>query len=200
MLTLAVQAGGASRRMGQDKALLSFLGRSLIQHVIARLIPIADETIITTNQPTAYAFLGLPLYTDIRPNRGALGGLYTALHYAKHPFVAVVACDMPFASAALLAAQRDLLIAENADVVIPAGADGYEPFHAVYRRASCLPAIEAAMDRDQWKMIAWFDAVKVRALTADEIRRHDPHGLAFQNLNTPEEFAEAEATFKRFNV
>jgi molybdopterin-guanine dinucleotide biosynthesis protein A len=55
-----------------------------------------------------------------------------------------------------------------------------------------LPAIESAIDTDQWKVIAWFPQVKVRVLTSDEIKRYDTLGLAFWNVNTPEEFAEAE--------
>ena len=70
--------------------------------------------------------------------------------------------------------------------------EGYEPLHAVYRRETCLPAIEAAIDADQWKVIAWFPQVKVRVLTPDEIKRYDPSGLAFWNVNTPEEFSKAE--------
>ncbi|MEW6239826.1 MAG: molybdopterin-guanine dinucleotide biosynthesis protein MobB, partial [Chloroflexota bacterium] len=69
---------------------------------------------------------------------------------------------------------------------------GFEPLHAVYRRAACLPAIEAAIEADQWKVIAWFPQVKVREWTTEEIARLDPSGLAFWNVNTPEEFAEAE--------
>ncbi len=85
MLTVAIQAGGESRRMGQDKALLPFLGQPLIVRVIERLKLLADEILVTTNHPQAYQFLGLPLYPDQQPGRGALGGLYTALNAASHP-------------------------------------------------------------------------------------------------------------------
>ena len=74
----------------------------------------------------------------------------------------------------------------------PKSEEGYEPLHAIYRRETCLPAIEAAIDADQWKVIAWFPQVKVRVLTSDEIKRYDTLGFAFWNVNTPEEFAEAE--------
>jgi molybdopterin-guanine dinucleotide biosynthesis protein A len=178
--------------MGEDKALKTFLGRPLIQRVTERLAPIAQEVIVTTNNPEDYRFLRLPLFPDLKPGRGALGGLYTAIASAAHPTVAVVACDMPFASAALLEAASRLLVAERADVVIPKSDEGYEPLHAVYRRATCLPAIEAALEADQWKVIAWFPQVNVRILTADEIKRYDPSGLAFWNVNTPEEFSKAE--------
>ena len=201
MLTISIQAGGQSTRMGEDKALKSFLGRPLIQRVIERLTPIADEIVVTTNRPADYDFLNLRLVSDLKPGRGALGGLYTAIASAAHPIVGVVACDMPFASAGLLEAASRILVEEEADVVIPQAAgegssgksQGFEPLHAVYRRATCLPAIESAIAADQWKVIAWFPQVKVRPLTPAEIESLDPAGLAFWNVNTPEEFARAEA-------
>jgi molybdopterin-guanine dinucleotide biosynthesis protein A len=192
MLTVCIQAGGVSSRMGEDKALKTFLGRPLIQRVAERLSPIADEMIVTTNRPEEYAFLNLPLFPDLKPGRGALGGLYTAIASAKHPIVAVVACDMPFASPPLLEAASKLLMEQEADVVIPKSDEGYEPLHALYRRETCLPAIEASIEADQWKVIAWFPKVKVRVLTPEEIKQYDPSGLAFWNVNTPEEFSKAE--------
>jgi molybdopterin-guanine dinucleotide biosynthesis protein A len=188
--------------MGEDKALKPFLGRPLVQRVVERLIPLADELIVTTNRPDDYRFLDLRLVRDLKPGRGALGGLYTAIASASHPIVAVVACDMPFASPTLLRAASRILVEEEVDVVIPGGAprakgagkagEAYEPLHAVYRRETCLPAIEAAIDADQWKVIAWFPQVHVRILTPDEIKQYDPSGLAFWNVNTPEEFVKAE--------
>jgi molybdopterin-guanine dinucleotide biosynthesis protein A len=178
--------------MGEDKALKTFLGRPLIQRVMERLSPFADELIVTTNRPEEYSFLGLPLFSDLKPGRGALGGLYTAIASSTNPVVAVVACDMPFASPTLLQAANKILVAEEADVVIAKGEEGYEPLHAIYRRATCLPAIEAAIAADQWKVVAWFPQVKVRLFTPEELKVYDPSGLAFWNVNTPEEFAKAQ--------
>jgi molybdopterin-guanine dinucleotide biosynthesis protein A len=202
MLSVVVQAGGQSSRMGEDKALKPFLGRPLIQRVIERLSPIADELLVTTNRPADYAFLQRRLVPDLKPGRGALGGLYTAIASASHPAVAVVACDMPFASAKLIETAAMIMAAEAVDVVIARatagnapqakGSQGYEPLHALYRRATCLPAIQAAIDAEQWKVIAWFPQVKVRVLSDDEAKTADPDGLAFWNVNTPEEFARAE--------
>ena len=197
MLTICVQAGGESSRMGQDKALMPFLGQPLIQRVADRLAPIADELIVTTNRPDDYRFLGLPLFPDLKPDRGALGGLYTALSSATCETVAVVACDMPFASASLIEAASKLLVQEEADVVIPDSGDGLlEPMHAVYRRETCIPAIEAAIEADKWKLISWFPDVNVRILQPEEVKLYDSASLAFRNLNTPEEFAEAEQMAK----
>jgi molybdopterin-guanine dinucleotide biosynthesis protein A len=132
--------------MGEDKALKAFLGRPLIQRVMERLSLVADEMIVTTNRPANYAFLNVRLVPDLKPGRGALGGLYTAIASATHPLVAVVACDMPFASAKLIEAASKIMAKEEVDVVIPrlnpakpAGkSQGFEPLHAVYRRATCL--------------------------------------------------------------
>ena len=192
--------------MGEDKALKTFLGRPLIERVIERLAPIADELIVTTNRPEDYAFLtastealhGVPLSlrADLKPGRGALGGLYTAIASAKHSLVAVAACDMPFASATLFEAASSLLLEKEVDVVIPRSEEGYEPLHAVYRRAACLPAIESAIEADQWRVISWFPQVRVQILTPDEVKRYDLLGLAFWNVNTPDEFAKAEEIAK----
>jgi len=192
MLSVVIQAGGESRRMGQDKGLLLLLGQPLIARVMARVASLADEVLVTTNHPEAYRFLGVPLFEDIYPGMGALGGLYTALTVARHPLVAVVACDMPFASPEILAAARQRLLEADVDVVIPQSEDGYEPFHAVYRRDICLPAVKDALEAGERRLISWFPAVKVATLSAEEASRLDPLKLAFWNLNTPEELQQAE--------
>ena len=192
MLTLVIQAGGESLRMGQDKALLPFLGQPLIQRVVARLAGLADETFVTTNHPQSYGFLDLPLVADLLPGCGALGGLYTALVTANHPTVAVVACDMPFVHRGLLAAQVEMLLNTPADLVIPGSLKGLEPFHAVYRRDACLPHVQAALDAGERRVDSWFNLVRMRSLKQEEIQLYDPRMLSFCNINTPEELQLAE--------
>jgi molybdopterin-guanine dinucleotide biosynthesis protein A len=199
MLTIVIQAGGQSSRMGEDKALKPFLGKPLIQRVMERLIPIADEMIVTTNRPDEYRFLNVRLVSDLIPERGALGGLYTAISSATHPYVGIVACDMPFVSQMFFETAHRLMVEEEADVVIPRikseetqKSGGYEPLHALYRKETCLPAIEDAIQKDLWKVIAWFGKVKVRDVSDDEMKSIDPSGLYSWNVNTPEEFAQAE--------
>jgi molybdopterin-guanine dinucleotide biosynthesis protein A len=192
MLSIVIQAGGESRRMGRDKALIPFLGQPLIERVIRRVAVLADEILVTTNRPEDYSFLELPCYPDVIPNRGALGGIYTALYAASQPFVAVVACDMPFVSSQLLAYERDLLQDPSLDAAIPKTEGGTEPFHAVYRRETCLKEILNALNGDKWRVDAWFARVSIHYLQPMEVARYDPQGLAFRNVNTPEELAEAE--------
>jgi molybdenum cofactor guanylyltransferase len=192
MLSVVVQAGGQSQRMGENKALKLFLGRPLIERVLSRLQPIADELILTTNEPEMYELIEARKIADLRPGLGPLGGLHTALSAARFETVAVVACDMPFANPSLLVAAANILEREHADVAIAESPEGFEPMHAVYRRLTCLPAIEAAIDSGKRRAISWFPAVSIRRLTPDELRQYDPEGIAFWNVNTPEEFARAE--------
>ncbi len=193
LVTLAVQAGGESLRMGQDKALVLFRGQPLILRVLERLAGLGDETLITTNHPEDLRpILNLPLVPDLLPDQGALGGLYTALCVASHPLVAVVACDMPFVNAGLLAAERDWLEADRADLVVPRPPQGIEPFHAVYRRDTCLPLILEALQRGQRRVDSWFGQAQGRYVEPAEIAPFDPGGLAFCNINTPEELKAAE--------
>src|SRR5512139_1369260 len=127
MLTLSIQAGGESRRMGADKALLPFLGQPLILRMLSRLAWIADEVLVTSNQPENYRFLGLTPTPDLLPGLGALGGLYTALSVAAYPYSAVVACDMPFANPAIFLAELKILRETGTDAVIPRVGEGTEP-------------------------------------------------------------------------
>jgi len=192
MLTLVIQAGGESRRMGADKALLPFLGEPLIMRPISRLAQLADELLVTSNQPENLRFLGLTPFPDLLPGLGALGGLYTALIVARYPYVAVVACDMPFASLAIFALELALLQETGADAVIPRTESGTEPFHAIYRRETCLAHIQAALEAGKRRVDAWFSQVTIRYLEPAEYEPYDPGRLAFLNINTPEELKEAE--------
>lgn len=197
MLTVCIQAGGQSRRMGRDKALLPFLGQPLIARVAARLVDIADELYVTAPNEMAYAFLGLRCIADAVPGLGALGGLATALRGARCPWVAVVACDMPWVQPALLSAMAAQAQSEQWDVLIPRLSAGFEPFHAIYRREACLSHVEEALAAGERKASAWFQSpsaasLRVRVLESAEISPFDPQFRSFLNLNTPAEWRAAE--------
>ncbi|MDX1437209.1 MAG: molybdenum cofactor guanylyltransferase [Anaerolineales bacterium] len=192
-LTGVVQAGGRSRRMGQDKALMDFLGEPLILQPIRILEQLTREILVITNQPQDYAFLNKPLVKDALPDRGALGGLYTALLAARTAFTATVACDMPFVSERLLRAQyRALCESPDAAAAIPESSHGLEPLHAVYRTEICLPAVKSALEGGKRRMVSWHQGLIVNIIPNAQVREHDREELAFLNLNTVEEFRTAE--------
>lgn len=203
-VTVVIQAGGESRRMGRSKATVPFAGRPLMCRLVERLRYAADELVITTNEPENLEFLhdmypeeGIRLVRDELDYRGALPGLYTALSNAENPYVGVVACDMVFASAALLVAEATTMRESGADVVVPVNKHGFEPFHAMYRKDGCLPSVERALARGEKRAQGFFDdeAVVVREFTQDEVLEAEPMGGCFINANTPDELKALEETY-----
>ncbi len=195
-VTVVIQAGGESRRMGRSKATVPFDGRPLICRLVERLAPAADELIITTNEAENLGFLAeqypdldIKLVSDAFDFRGALPGLFTALQAASNPFVAVVACDMVFASASLVVAESIAMAETGADVVVPVNQHGYEPFHAMYRRSGCLGAVRRALDRGEKRAQSFFDDDEVTVLefAQERVLEVEPRGGCFINANTPDE-------------
>ena len=193
MFSVAILAGGTSRRMGRDKALMPFLGRPLILRIYERLQSLSDEVFVMTSRPAKLASLGIPIHADlVLPGQGSLVGIYSSLLTATKPYVAIVGCDMPFANPALFEYEREVMIASNADVVVPSTSIGLEPLHAVYRRETCLPVLEAELKAGERKIIAWFSKVKVHILPNEVTAKYDQNQRTFWNLNTPEDFRLAE--------
>lgn len=198
-ISVVIQAGGESRRMGQSKATVPFAGKPLIVRLVSRLHVAADELIVTTNEPEKLDFLkdefpdlDIKLVRDTFNFRGALPGLYTALSSATCPYVAVVACDMVNASAALVVSESIVMNRRACDVVIPVNKHGFEPFHALYRKEACLPAISAGIERGERRAQSFFDDVDVYEFTQEEVSRAVPYGGCFVNCNTPDELAALE--------
>lgn len=190
MLSIAIQAGGGSRRTGSDKALLPLAGKPLIQHVLMHIDGLGDDILITTNRPQNYTFLGVRLVSDPVPGLGTLNGLHTALNAAHGAHVLVLACDMPFVSRPLL--EHMINLAPQADVIVPHQSGEFEPLHAIYKVQTCLPAIEAALAAGEKRLISFFPKVDVLSVEGSDLARLDPRGLSFYNINTLEDLEQAE--------
>jgi molybdenum cofactor guanylyltransferase len=188
--SVVIQAGGESKRMGQDKGLLPFGEGTLIQYILGQVAGLGSEQIIISNNSEDYAHIGLTVYGDVFPGVGALGGIYSALHHAKTEHILLLACDMPFVNLDLV--HHLMNLGEKHDVVVPVVGEREfaEPFRAVYSKA-CLPAIQAALDRGDRKVISFFADVDVHYIKPDVIHQFDPEGRTFFNVNTPEDLAQA---------
>ncbi len=192
-ISLVIQAGGKSSRMGENKGLMQFMGVPLIQRVFERTKDIAREVLIVSNDPEELAFLDVTLVSDSIVGKGAIGGLYTAMDKASSEYVAVIACDLPFVSAPILSEGARLLEETGADVAIPrVEGDFFEPLHAVYRRETCKRAILQAIQADQRRLISWFPSVRVVEMDEILCKQLDPARLAFFNINNKEDFLLAE--------
>jgi molybdopterin-guanine dinucleotide biosynthesis protein A len=199
MISIILQAGGKSSRMGKDKATIPFLGIPLIYRLRDRFDGFGTELLVITNDIRGYTKLGVPLFEDVIPKRGALGGLYTALSIASQPLIGLIAADMPFANPDLIKHQIQIIQESGFDAVIPATDQGIEPFHSVYRVETCLPLVKKAIEKDLWKMISWHDSARIKILNPELIRKITGSDHTFLNLNTPEEFQAAEEIAKNIS-
>jgi molybdopterin-guanine dinucleotide biosynthesis protein A len=178
-----VLVGGQSSRMGRDKALLPYQGRTLAEH-IASIVLEAAGSVTLIGSPGRYGGLGFPVYDDDYPDRGPIGGVATALRVSGAEWNLVVACDMPAVTAGLLRALLDRA-RDPAGCVAATGPDGEpEPLCAVYHARS-LPVIERAIRDNRLKMKELMK--ELQPVLYVEI---DPGSMA--NLNTPKEWAELQ--------
>ena len=195
-ITSVIQAGGRSTRMGgRPKALMELGGRRIIERVLAALTPVVDDVMLVTNTPVLYGFLGLPMVADVYVDHGSLGGIYSGLKAASGDAAFTVACDMPFLHPDIVR-----LVVERAgqgDVVIPRVGHQLEPLHAVYAKA-CLPYIEARLLAGQLKIVEFLERVRVAEVAEADVARFREPRVAFMNVNTPEDLAQAEALAARF--
>ncbi len=191
MISIAILAGGQSKRMGQDKAFLEVGGRPVIERVLARVRPLTDDLFFSANRGDKYEAFGLPVIPDVYPDKAALGGIYSAIHAARHDRVLIVACDMPFLNPDLLRYLIDL--APTADVVAPVvNPPQPETLHAIYSKR-CLAAIEPRLLANKLRVIGFFEEVTVRYVERAELARFDPHFYSFKNMNTPEDWGQVRA-------
>ena len=193
--SLLVFTGGQATRLGGvNKALLEVGGKPIIERILDAVGPLVDERIALARvgvEPLGYGLREVP---DVERNAGVLRALANGLSAASGEVCLVVACDMPFVSRPLFEHALSLLEQESADVVIPVDDFGLQPMHAVYRRAPVLDAVQESIARGKHRMNSYFEAVRVRELQLDEVRRFDADLRAFINVNTPEELAAAQRT------
>jgi molybdopterin-guanine dinucleotide biosynthesis protein A len=188
-----ILAGGASRRMGRDKAFLKLAGRPLVAHVAEKLRLVCQELVVVANDTARYAPFGDRCVPDAYPGVGTLGGIHAGLLAARHELVLVVGCDMPFLKPALLTWFVEA--AGESDLVVVRHRQGVEPLHAVYRKA-CLPAIEDTIRRGERCAFAFYDQIRVRYVVPSEIAALDPDLESFRNLNTPADWHAALTTLR----
>jgi molybdopterin-guanine dinucleotide biosynthesis protein A len=188
-VTGVIQAGGKSTRMGgQPKALLELGGRRIVERVLAALAPAVDDVLVVTNTPELYAFLGLPMIADVYPDHGSLGGIYSGLKAARGQAAFTVACDMPFLHPDVV--KLVVARADEGDVIVPRVGDQHETMHAAYAKA-CLPHIEEHLRLGQLRIVGFFPRVRVVEIAEADVARFRAPGIAFMNVNTPEELARA---------
>lgn len=184
-VTGVILAGGASSRMGSNKALLPYQGGRFIEAIYRKMSALFDEVILVTNSPDQYGFLPCRKVTDLVPGMGPLAGIHSGLCHSSNPRIFVTACDMPYLQDGLV---RHLAAGPwESDVVLPESDRGVEPLHAVYGKGA-LEAIEDALHGGKRRIVSFFPQVRVQDVSPEEVARFDSSFQSFRNINTPEEY------------
>jgi molybdopterin-guanine dinucleotide biosynthesis protein A len=183
-ISVVILAGGQSRRMGFNKALIEINGRPLIHVLADRMRQLTDHVFISSNDPDRYGFLDIPVIPDHFVGHGPLAGLHAAMLYRESPLYVLLACDLPNLPVSLL--EKMIVLSEGFDAAIPRTGDALaHPLCAVYRR-TCLPYIEKALNRGEKRFIEVFtqDNLSVKWISPEEgqYRKSD-----LANINTPED-------------
>jgi len=182
-VTGVILAGGKSTRMGKNKSFLSYRGKNLIDVPIETLTGIFSDVVLSVRDPQDYSGYSLPKVVDQYSEIGPMGGITSVLK-SRRQRIFCVACDMPFLNQALIKYLCDFL---DFDAVIPVWEGRAEVMHSVYSDR-LVPAFENAISSHLYKITDALKASHVRYVNADEIRRLDPSGDTFRNVNTPMDY------------
>jgi molybdopterin-guanine dinucleotide biosynthesis protein A len=175
-----VLAGGNSKRMGQDKALLP-VGSTVLAAQIAANVAEAAGSVSLVGDPERYRRLQFPVIPDLYPGFGPVGGVLTALTASSAEWNLVVACDMPGAAAGFLASLLAEAAESDTDCTVPVTPDGRRhPLCAVYRRSAREP-LRRAVEADIHRLLTAIQALNVHLYPVSEAG-------SLVNVNTPTEW------------
>ena len=181
-----ILAGGKSSRFGSNKALALHQGNALIQGIAHRLAGLFPETLLITNTPENYAFLGWPMAGDQYHDCGPLAGIHAALRTISQPRAFICGCDMPLLNHDLIRFLCQL--PGDHEVALPWLPEGPEPLYAVYSKRA-LPVIEDNLAKNQCKIGMVYEKLRIRKVGAEELLQILPDFTTFQNINHQHDLA-----------
>jgi molybdopterin-guanine dinucleotide biosynthesis protein A len=186
----AVLAGGASSRMGRDKATLPYQGRAMAERVAAALGACIERvSLVVVVRPEQELSLALPRIVDAHAERAPIVGVCAALRAARAPAVLVAACDLPELDPAVVLALLALVPAEGGhEIVAPLGPRGPEPLLAVYRR-TLLERIEQRIADQKLSLQELIHESHSLLVPAQLLQRIDPTLRSLRNVNRPEDLS-----------
>lgn len=173
---------------GNVKGLLPVGGVAILDRLLRRLKLCCSEILIVANEREPYESRSDRIYSDIFPGKGSLGGLYTAIRSATTEPVFVCASDMPFINIDLI---RHLAARIGSyDAAVPRDARGLQPMHGLYSRR-VLAGLEATLETNDLKVEHFVDSINALILGPEEVSSIDTLGIAFMNVNSPEDLVVA---------
>jgi molybdopterin-guanine dinucleotide biosynthesis protein A len=184
-ITGIILAGGKSSRMGRDKGLCRFKGKTLVSYAIATLQPLCSRIIISANNDMEdYSTFGLEVFPDEVKGIGPMGGILTCLKQSTTQHNLVLSCDTPFVTTALFEFLLNNI--EKRQLVVPATQTFLLEPLAAYYATNVLAELERFVNAGDYKMMNFFKKMNFGSLAVDELLPAFSENL-FRNLNTPED-------------
>jgi len=184
---IILSGGRATRMNGVDKGLVLLQNKPLIQHVIERLTPQADEILINANRELAqYQAMGYPVLQDeVEDFLGPLAGFSLGLQHAKHDYVLTVPCDSPLLPLDLAQRLMAALVEHNAEIAVATSEDSTHPVFCLCKK-TVLPSLTAYLQQGERRVSAWQKSQQYIEVDFSDCNE------AFTNLNTFEDLAALE--------
>lgn len=185
-----ILCGGASRRMGTDKADLQVGSRTLLEQAICELDPLCGEVLLASGNRKRETEAGLRCILDETPGAGPLAGIAAALAAASGEYLCVLACDMPGVETRHYQRLLDEMKNRDLDACWFRTAGRDEPLFAVYGK-NCLPAMRASLAAGRNKVMEFHEqpGPEGRALLTGTLELSLEESTCSRNLNTPEDLA-----------
>lgn len=175
-ITAVILAGGKSSRMGKDKGLIEVNGKPMIQHAIDTLQELKVPILIVANNPL-YEQFNCPVFSDEIPDKGPLGGIYTALMHAETESVLILSCDTPFITEDIL--KKLIIESIGYSVIVASDGEREHPLIGVYHKAA-LGKIKQSLATDQLKLSDMYHGLRYKVVEFDA----KSHASSFMNINT----------------
>ncbi len=187
MTSAVVLAGGMARRMGGEKPLRELRGKTLLQHAIDLVAPLAGEVFVASgirDLPLPAGVVAVPDPPGLE-GRGPLSGILAGLEAGKGQRCLIVPCDLPNLTAGLL---RGLLDELGQGVCVYCElADGQEPLVAALNRQRAAAAARDALAAGRNKVVPCWESLGARVLGADWVAQFGDPPRVFANVNTLED-------------
>jgi molybdopterin-guanine dinucleotide biosynthesis protein A len=185
-----ILVGGASSRMGEDKARLTLGGLSFVERIRAALAALTESVTLVGSAERCAAWPRLSSVPDFYVEWGALGGLHAAVDACRAEWAVVVACDLPFVTRELFL--RLASLRENFDAVVPVQRDGrWQPLCALYRASDTSALAAELIAAGERRPRALLDRLRTRRVAFDELSGLRGADHFFTNVNTPADYARA---------
>ncbi len=197
-VTVAILAGGTSKRFGSEKALAKFQGIPLVSHMVNIAHRLSSKVIVVvSNENQESALLGIVkgarIVVDPPENeKCALVGALTAFEFTSTPYTLLLPIDSPLSSVDLLKVIIEMSSGHGA--VVPSWPSGYiEPLHSVYMAEHAYYHGLKVMEKGLRRMSDMLDALQnVLFVSTETLRQFDPDLHTFVNFNTHKDLMIAE--------